>query len=992
MFVSDILEDVIEALGRCDKERAFARISKAIQALQDEGDWNANIGAVDVRACYDGRTITLPPQVETPLAVAINNRPVFMRDEFYKFHLNGDGLTDHCVDWVWDDAGVVPVFMDIKSPSPIIAIASLISDSGKKIRILGFDDRKRHLRTQQEDGVWIDGIEVPLNILSDFPGGVMVPPPMRQVRRFFQVTPITTFSSITDHELVTGAYIQVGLVSGTMPQPIINGGYYYLRVVNDKVISLHKNRLDSRTGQDPIQITEIVPGSVIFLQDSRKISSRNQFQSAGDSLLADFDLVTFTGAPVPEPLSTDTPYYVKPTSNDKFSIYATKEDAQGGINVLNVSTPGMNVKVRRLKKVSPFTTLTFSVKHNFLTGDAVTADNVGGVLPAPLLAGTNYYVHAIDNYTVSIHTNITDAQTGLNPVNLTNAGAGTNTLTKIIPASVVLGSSNNISAPGHNLNTPAGAGATGTAHRTGTVVTSITIDAPGAGYEVPPTVTITGGAGTGATATAAIANGIVTAINIVTGGTGYSSDPTVTITPAAGSFVRFATNGTLPDPIQQGTVYRAEAPMSVNTFTLNSTVPEAINITSAGTGQLFLLISRTFSVGFLPQWQIDATNYQTGQEIRFFTQGLLPITSPIIDQTTIYFLRKLSNSTVEIYDTLAHAQNLASTTGRYSTLSLGVGDLFLSSELDVAAIVRDNFLDIEFSGYLQDFVDVKFETNGTLPQPLNTVDTYQAAFSQGRLQVYDGVNQVVELTGIGSGVHSLIVYREFNIDPATSLDIPGNQFLTGEKIRASINDDGELPNPLNENTNYYARMINADQLELYGTSAQALNLASTTGRIVYLNVGSGDNFITQELPTILVSEVTQIEAPMTDGFKTIYAFDSGRKDNLTLLADINPQITNPVYRRIKIGQQCGVVRMKYRAKTIKITSERDFINLASELSIIWMIKSHELAFKNFVDEAERYRKMAVELLNKRDRAIDGPRSIPIQIDADTTTCPDDWMN
>lgn len=78
-----------------------------------------------------------------------------------------------------------------------------------------------------------------------------------------------------------------------------------------------------------------------------------------------------------------------------------------------------------------------------------------------------------------------------------------------------------------------GGGATATAELTSEAVSGVTVTAGGSGYEVTPTVTLSGGGGTGATATATVSGGIVTAINVTNGGSGYTAAPTVTITPAA---------------------------------------------------------------------------------------------------------------------------------------------------------------------------------------------------------------------------------------------------------------------------------------------------------------------------------------------------------------------------------------------------------------------------------------------------------------------------
>jgi hypothetical protein len=83
--------------------------------------------------------------------------------------------------------------------------------------------------------------------------------------------------------------------------------------------------------------------------------------------------------------------------------------------------------------------------------------------------------------------------------------------------------------------------------------------------------------------------------------------------------------------------------------------------------------------------------------------------------------------------------------------------------------------------------------------------------------------------------------------------------------------------------------------------------------------------------------------------------------------------------------------MKYRRRSFKITSDRDFINLDSAMAVTMMVKSQDLLRKNFFDESERYRRAAVDYLNKRNRAIDGPRTPTMQINSDVTTVPDDIM-
>jgi hypothetical protein len=66
-------------------------------------------------------------------------------------------------------------------------------------------------------------------------------------------------------------------------------------------------------------------------------------------------------------------------------------------------------------------------------------------------------------------------------------------------------------------------------------VAGISVTNGGAGYTVPPAVTITGGGGTGATAAATIANRVVTRITVTTAGQGYVAPPVITFGQSAGT-------------------------------------------------------------------------------------------------------------------------------------------------------------------------------------------------------------------------------------------------------------------------------------------------------------------------------------------------------------------------------------------------------------------------------------------------------------------------
>lgn len=994
MFVSEILDDVIEILGRCDREKALKRLTDAVKALQDEGDWNANIGVLDIRTFNDGNTVTLPRDVETPLAITIDGIPVFGRDEFSRFHLNGDGLADErTVPWVWDDVGVVPSVMDIKVPGPIIARCDLKSDEGLFARIIGVDEYGEALRQQDEYGEWVDGIFVPFTLASGVP---TARPSTRIQKRIFSTSVMKFFSSTSEHKLITGVRMQANALTGLFPRPLNNGFYYYIRSIDSNTVTLHNTRLDAQLNQSPIEITQLSSDSSINIVDERAVYSRTMIRTIGSNGLNDFDVVSFGATTYPPEIKADDIFYVKTSGTENFNIYRDLQDAKAEQDPVNLTSPGNDLQLRQLISISPVTTLNFSVFHNFITGDSVTIKNSGGDMPEPLVENTTYYVRKIDDYKITLHPSIADANANVNSIVLTTLGSGVSVVSKIIPISqVTLGSSSNITTSvAHNLSNPSGAGATGTAALTNQTVTSINITAAGAGYNVSPVVKITGGGGTGATAVATVSGGKVVAVTMITGGTGYTTVPTVQFVPASGSFVQFQTTGTLPAPLLAENVYRAEesatAPMTATTFTVSSTIPEPISITSTGSGSLFLVINRSFSVGFTQDWQMNAGQFITGSAIRLFTTGALPVTNPQVDLQSFVYIRKLGEKRVQLYGTYAQAVATSQTTGIYSPISLGIGSLYAYTERTAQAVPRDNKLDVEFSAFLGNLVPATFSTTGTLPQPLIAGSPYKISVINDQIEVYTQSDVLVQFSGIGSGEHKVKISRSMAVDAATTIDIKNQSYNAGDSVE--LQSEIDLPDPLIPNTAYFIRPINSDSVELYTTKQEAEDIGSTTGRITIFSTGSG---IHRALSTVLVKNVAaihQIQVPVTNGFKRIYAWDTGRENNIAFIGNIPSFETNPSYRRIQIRENAKWVRMKYRRRSYDLMTEYDFINLDSKMAILMMVQSQELLMRKFADESERYRAISVEYLNKRNRAIDGARISPMQVNAEIMSNPDDWMD
>jgi hypothetical protein len=158
MLVSEIFDEAKEIFGHCNEPKLLRQISEAVLLLTDKGEIDPLVGYVDI--CVSDKCITLPREVETVLAVNIGGRPALGHDELFSFHLNGPGDFDISCNFDWFNTGSFPTYRDLSCPSKLIAFLDKEEDEGATLRVFGFDDQNRPLRTQV-NGVWEDGLLVP---------------------------------------------------------------------------------------------------------------------------------------------------------------------------------------------------------------------------------------------------------------------------------------------------------------------------------------------------------------------------------------------------------------------------------------------------------------------------------------------------------------------------------------------------------------------------------------------------------------------------------------------------------------------------------------------------------------------------------------------------------------------------------------------------------------------------------------------------------------
>ena len=158
ILVSEVWDEIKEVWGHCNEKKLLRWLTDAVQLLSNKGEIDCLVGYVDL--CSSGRCITLPREIETVLSVNIGGNPSRGRDELFSFHINGPGEYRNSCDWTWDNSGQFPTYRDLSCPSKLVAFVEEPADAGVELRVFGFDQENRPLRTNA-NGVWSDGLLVP---------------------------------------------------------------------------------------------------------------------------------------------------------------------------------------------------------------------------------------------------------------------------------------------------------------------------------------------------------------------------------------------------------------------------------------------------------------------------------------------------------------------------------------------------------------------------------------------------------------------------------------------------------------------------------------------------------------------------------------------------------------------------------------------------------------------------------------------------------------
>ncbi len=152
--VSEIIDEGKRIVGACSDELFFRWLHDAVMLVANKGEFEAWKGWLDICLPKPQDYISLPPEVDTVLAVNICRHPALGFSQIYNFHLNGPGDKDSAIqcDWAWQDLGAWhPVSIDPPKGAILTAKVQVPEDDGKALIIYGRDMQGREL-TREESG------------------------------------------------------------------------------------------------------------------------------------------------------------------------------------------------------------------------------------------------------------------------------------------------------------------------------------------------------------------------------------------------------------------------------------------------------------------------------------------------------------------------------------------------------------------------------------------------------------------------------------------------------------------------------------------------------------------------------------------------------------------------------------------------------------------------------------------------------------------------
>lgn len=184
IIAGDIIEQIRDVIGTCSDEVAYGILNEAVELLANTGHWSPLVGFMDI--CTQGCEITLPDDIEAPLAINVGGHPTEYANKWFEFHLNGPGsqCCNRPCSYSWVDKGDFPTFRDPHRACSLVAYPDTPEAADANFRVYGYDECGKWIMEQDCSGTLVDGFTVPI-----LPFGV---PTTQKVQRITRVSkPVT---------------------------------------------------------------------------------------------------------------------------------------------------------------------------------------------------------------------------------------------------------------------------------------------------------------------------------------------------------------------------------------------------------------------------------------------------------------------------------------------------------------------------------------------------------------------------------------------------------------------------------------------------------------------------------------------------------------------------------------------------------------------------------------------------------------------------------
>ena len=671
--------------------------------------------------------------------------------------------------------------------------------------------------------------------------------------------------TISSHGFLVNQPLIYSAGGGTAIAPLVDGSTYYVQEVLDANRIRLKLALNSVSY---INLTASGTGTSHSFIFSTINAATDEIYIANHSLV-DGQAVRYSnggGTTIPG-LTNNTTYYIKKVDASLVKL-ATTSALTTFANITGAGTGTQSLLITALDYANDTITLP---SHGFLAGELVLYDARGQTVVNGLTTATPYYIIFVDQDNIKLATTPENAVAGT-AVNITDtpAGVGRHTLQSLskTPDGIYNITSLNANAP-----------------------TTFTVEAQGSVPNIVKTFNPRSAMDIIQNAFVLPSHGFLTGTKVT-----YSKGPSATVisglTDLANYYVvainrDYLRLASTAENAATGTVvtvadYGTGVAHTFTTAQINGNVTGAGNVTIAsgsvlvtGTGTQFTKIlkvgdrfrlfppntTKTHGVVQFAAADINtgtdqiakAHTFPTGQAVVFSAGGGTAPTG-LVEGTT-YFVRAVSTTAITLHTTFVGARDnsavvdiTAAGTGTAFTLDANTINLdltFAASDINTGTDV------ITKAHSFTTGTQVIFNNGGgTSPTGLVSNDSYfvrNTSFTSFTLHPTkadaEAGTATVDITAAGTGLLFRLYadQRNFsaaNVDTVNNRIVRSHNFATGDTVKFSAGG-GVSPSPLVDGYYYFVRAVNATEISLHGSSADA---TSNTSPADLSTVGTGSLF------------------------------------------------------------------------------------------------------------------------------------------------------